>query len=44
MRVVSDKMDNGNSVEYEGQDKVEEAIWSAIHDKQIYPSRAVTNM
>ena len=35
-RVVSDKTDSGGVVEYEGQDKVEEAIWSVIHDKIFY--------
>ena len=35
-RVVSDKTDDGNIVEYEGQKKVEEAIWSKIHDERLY--------
>ena len=35
-RIVSEKLDNGNIVEHEGQDAVEEAIWSNIHDKQFY--------
>ena len=35
-RVVSDKTDDGNIVEYEGQNNVEEAIWSKIHDEQFY--------
>ena len=34
--VVSEKTDDGNIVEYEGQKKVEEAIWSKIHDEQFY--------
>ena len=32
-RVVSGIKDNGSVVEYEGQEKVEEAIWSSIPDK-----------
>ena len=35
-RVVSEKIDNGNIVEYEGQKTVEETIWSKIHDEQLY--------
>lgn len=31
-------MDHGNIVEYEGQNTVEEAIWSAIHDNIFYLS------
>ena len=34
--VVSDKTDDGNIVEYEGQKKLEEAIWSKIHDERFY--------
>ena len=34
--VVSEKTDDGNIVEYEGQKKVEEAIWSKIHDERFY--------
>ena len=37
-RVVSDIRDNGSVVEHEGQEKVEEAIWSSIHDKRFYLS------
>ena len=32
-RVVSEKTDDGNIVEYEGQKNVEEAIWSKIHNE-----------
>ena len=32
-RVISEKTDNGNIVEYEGQKTVEEAIWSKIHNE-----------
>ena len=35
-RVVSEKLDDGNIVEHEGQNAVEEAIWSKIHDEQFY--------
>ena len=35
-QVVSEKTDDGNIVEYEGQKKVEEAIWSKTHDEQFY--------
>ena len=35
-RVVSEKTDDGNIIEYEGQKDVEEAIWSKIHDEQFY--------
>ena len=35
-RVVLEKTDNGNIVEYEGQKTVEEAIWSKIHDERLY--------
>ena len=35
-RVVSEKTDNGNIVEYEGQKTVEESIWSKIHDERFY--------
>ena len=35
-QVVSDKTDDGNIVEYEGQKTAEEAIWSNIHDDQFY--------
>ena len=35
-RVVSEKLDDGNTVEHEGQDAVEEAIWSNIHDERFY--------
>ena len=35
-RVVSERTDDGNIVEYEGQNKVEEAMWSKIHDEQFY--------
>ena len=35
-RVVSNIRDNGSVEEYEGQEKVEEEIWSSIHDKQFY--------
>ena len=35
-RVVSNIRDNGSVEEYEGQEKVEEAIWSSIHDKRFY--------
>ena len=35
-RVVSEKTDDGNIVEYEGQNNVEEAIWFKIHDEQFY--------
>ena len=35
-QVVSEKTDDGNIVEYEGQKKVEEAIWSKIHDERFY--------
>ena len=35
-RVILDKRDNKRVVEYEGQEKVEEAIWSSIHDKRFY--------
>ena len=35
-RIVSEKLDNGNIVEHEGQDAVEEAIWSNIHDERFY--------
>ena len=34
--VVSEKTDDGNIVEYEGQKKVEEAIYSKIHDERLY--------
>ena len=34
-RVVSNKMSNGLVVECEGQEKVEEAMWSVIHDKRF---------
>ena len=32
-RIVSEKTDDGNIVEYEGQENVEEAIWSKINDE-----------
>ena len=35
-QVVSEKTDNGNIVEYEGQKTVEEAIWSKIHYDLFY--------
>ena len=35
-RVVSEKTDDGNIVEYEGQKNVEEAIWSNIHNERFY--------
>ena len=35
-RVVSEKTDYGNIVEYEGQKTVEEAIWSKIHNERFY--------
>ena len=35
-RVVSERTDDGNIVEYEGQKNVEEAIWSKIHDERFY--------
>ena len=35
-QVVSEKTDDGNIVEYEGQKKVEEAIWSKIHNERFY--------
>ena len=35
-RVVSNIRANGSVEEYKGQEKVEEAIWSSIHDKQFY--------
>ena len=35
-RVVSEKNDDGNIVEYEVQKKIEESIWSKIHDEQFY--------
>ena len=35
-RVVSNIRANGSIEEYEGQEKVEEAIWSSIHDKRFY--------
>ena len=35
-RVVSERTDDGNIVEYEGQKNVEEAIWSNIHDELFY--------
>ena len=35
-RVVLEKTYNGNIVEYEGQNTVEEAIWSKIHDERFY--------
>ena len=35
-RVVSEKTDDGNIVDYEGKKKVEEAIWSKIHDERFY--------
>ena len=34
--VVSEKTDDGNTVDYEGQKRVEEAIWYKIHDKRFY--------
>ena len=34
--VVSEKTDDGDIVDYEGQKTVEEAIWSKIHDEQFY--------
>ena len=34
-RVVSDKTEDGNIVQYEGQKKVEEAIWSKIHNEKF---------
>lgn len=37
-RVLSNTRDNGSVEEYEGQEKVEEAIWSSIHDKRFYLS------
>ena len=37
-RVVSEKTDDGNIVEYGGQKTVEEAIWSKIHDERFYVS------
>ena len=40
-RVVSEKTDDGDIVEYEGQKKVEEAIWSKIHDEQFYVAEKV---
>jgi len=33
VRVVSNIRDNGSGEEHEGQEKVEEAIWSSIHGK-----------
>ena len=36
VRVVSNIRDTGSVEEYEGQEKMEEAIWSSIHDKQFY--------
>ena len=33
---VSEKTDDWNIVEYEGQKTVEEAIWFKIHDEQFY--------
>ena len=35
-RVVSEKTDDRNIVEYEGQKNVEEAIWSKIHNEWFY--------
>ena len=35
-RVVSDKTDDENIVEYEGQKTVEEVIWSKIQDERLY--------
>ena len=34
--VVSEKTDDGNIEEYEGQKMVEEAIWSKIHNERFY--------
>ena len=35
-RVVSEKTDDGSIVEYGGQNKVEEVIWSKINDERFY--------
>ena len=35
-QVVSEKADDGNIADYESQKKVEEAIWSKIHDERFY--------
>ena len=35
-RVVSEKNDDGEIVEYEGQKTIEYAIWSNIHDERFY--------
>ena len=35
-QVVSERTDDGNIVEYEGQKNAEEAIWSKIHDERLY--------
>ena len=37
-RVVTTTSDNGCVEEHEGQEKVEEAIWSGIHDNRFYLS------
>ena len=34
--MVSNIRANGSVEEYEGQEKMEEAIWSSIHDKRFY--------
>ena len=37
-RVISEKIDDVNIVEYEGQKTVEEVIWSKIQDERLYVS------
>ena len=34
--IVSEKSDDSNVTKFEGQSRVEEAIWSTIHDKRFY--------
>ena len=35
-RIVSEKTECGNIFEHEGKEKVEEAIWTKIHDERFY--------
>ena len=34
--IVSEAMDDGGVKEYEGQEGVEEAVWSSIQDRRFY--------